>query len=159
MASPSRSSSVARYSSSAFFRAALRSLTVLLLPAEMAYIGSKSFSILIENLPTEVFLSSDGTSLVSIRSRMCPTEAKTSKSLPRYLPMVFALAGDSTMTSFRLFATHCSLFQLPPAGPARDEAFNSKPTTTERSRINESKPTIRHESSDTIYIVAIWSAT
>src|SRR5580692_8664393 len=32
------------------------------------------------------------------RSRTCPYEASTSKSLPRYFLMVFALAGDSTMT-------------------------------------------------------------
>src|SRR5690606_27341117 len=35
-----------------------------------------------------------------MRSRMCPTEASTSYSSPRYLAMVFAFAGDSTMTSF-----------------------------------------------------------
>src|SRR5687767_3365566 len=32
------------------------------------------------------------------RSRTWPYEARTSKSLPRYFLMVFALAGDSTMT-------------------------------------------------------------
>src|SRR5690554_3619535 len=32
------------------------------------------------------------------RSRMCPTLDFTTNSLPRYLLMVFALAGDSTMT-------------------------------------------------------------
>jgi hypothetical protein len=30
---------------------------------------------------------------------MCPTEASTVKSFPRYLLIVFALAGDSTITS------------------------------------------------------------
>src|SRR6266853_3034087 len=34
------------------------------------------------------------------RSLICPIEAITTKSLPRYLLMVFALAGDSTMTRF-----------------------------------------------------------
>src|SRR5262245_50487964 len=34
------------------------------------------------------------------RSRTCPLLAVTSKSGPRYLPMVLALAGDSTMTRF-----------------------------------------------------------
>jgi hypothetical protein len=34
------------------------------------------------------------------RSRTCPIEAFTVKSLPRYLLIVFALAGDSTMTRF-----------------------------------------------------------
>src|SRR5258707_8896337 len=34
------------------------------------------------------------------RSLICPIEAITTKSLPRYLLIVFALAGDSTMTRF-----------------------------------------------------------
>src|SRR5258707_13700766 len=34
------------------------------------------------------------------RSLMCPIEAITMKSLPRYLLIVFALAGDSTITRF-----------------------------------------------------------
>src|SRR5713226_10263698 len=34
------------------------------------------------------------------RSLICPIEAFTTKSLPRYLLIVFALAGDSTMTRF-----------------------------------------------------------
>src|SRR2546425_12180672 len=34
------------------------------------------------------------------RSFMCPIEAFTMKSLPRYLLIVFALAGDSTTTRF-----------------------------------------------------------
>src|SRR5215471_2442025 len=34
------------------------------------------------------------------RSLMCPIEAFTIKSLPRYLLIVFALAGDSTTTRF-----------------------------------------------------------
>ena len=33
------------------------------------------------------------------RSRICPTLDFTMKSLPRYLLIVLALAGDSTMTS------------------------------------------------------------
>src|SRR5690554_7257992 len=33
------------------------------------------------------------------RSRICPMLDFTTKSLPRYLLIVFALAGDSTMTS------------------------------------------------------------
>src|ERR1700733_8764524 len=36
------------------------------------------------------------------RSRTCPYEASTSKSLPRYFLIVRALAGDSTMTRFSL---------------------------------------------------------
>src|SRR5881394_1942051 len=38
-------------------------------------------------------------SFFSGRSMMCPTVALTRYPRPRYLPMVFALAGDSTMTS------------------------------------------------------------
>src|SRR5712692_8601227 len=38
------------------------------------------------------------------RSLICPIEAITMKSLPRYLLMVFALAGDSTMTRFFVIA-------------------------------------------------------
>src|ERR1051326_2384794 len=34
------------------------------------------------------------------RSLICPIEAFTTKSLPRYLLIVFALAGDSTTTRF-----------------------------------------------------------
>src|SRR5437870_3381059 len=37
------------------------------------------------------------------RSRTCPLLARTSKSGPRYLLIVFALAGDSTMTRFFFF--------------------------------------------------------
>jgi hypothetical protein len=35
---------------------------------------------------------------------MCPTDARTSKPLPRYFSIVFALAGDSTITSALLIA-------------------------------------------------------
>jgi hypothetical protein len=41
------------------------------------------------------------------RSLICPIEAFTTKSLPRYLLIVFALAGDSTTTRF--FAITLSL--------------------------------------------------
>src|SRR6185437_2135488 len=43
--------------------------------------------------------------LLGTRSRTCPYEASTSKSLPRYFFRVFALAGDSTMR--RLSAMSC----------------------------------------------------
>src|ERR1700682_5550426 len=39
------------------------------------------------------------------RSLICPIEAITMKSLPRYLLIVFALAGDSTMTKFFAIAS------------------------------------------------------
>src|SRR5207248_11531476 len=38
------------------------------------------------------------------RSRTCPNEASTRCPLPRYFSMVFALAGDSTTTSFKVVA-------------------------------------------------------
>src|SRR5271154_4968498 len=38
------------------------------------------------------------------RSLMCPTEASTVKSFPRYLLIVLALAGDSTITRDLLIA-------------------------------------------------------
>src|SRR5258706_934298 len=49
------------------------------------------------------------------RSLICPIEAITTKSLPRYLLIVFALAGDSTMTRFLVITysipvTHRCLF-------------------------------------------------
>src|SRR5438309_1438773 len=49
------------------------------------------------------------------RSLICPIEAITTKSLPRYLLMVFAFAGDSTITRFLIITysipvTHRCLF-------------------------------------------------
>src|SRR3984957_8085859 len=35
---------------------------------------------------------------------MCPTDARTSNPLPRYFSIVFALAGDSTITNALLVA-------------------------------------------------------
>ncbi len=52
------------------------------------YSGVKLFSI-----STDSFFSG--------KSRMCPIDDRTKKDGPRYLPIVFALAGDSTIT--RLF--------------------------------------------------------
>ncbi|AGP38522.1 hypothetical protein SCE1572_31040 [Sorangium cellulosum So0157-2] len=39
------------------------------------------------------------------RSLTCPFEANTSYPLPRYFLMVFAFAGDSTMTSVLAITT------------------------------------------------------
>src|SRR5690242_16050939 len=47
------------------------------------------------------------------RSRMCPTDASTSKSPPRYPAIVFALAGDSTMTSLRPLPAAMTHLRLP----------------------------------------------
>src|SRR5215813_7053555 len=49
------------------------------------------------------------------RSRTCPMDAFTWKSRPRYLLIVFALAGDSTMTRF------LATLILTPLGPAYEE--------------------------------------
>jgi hypothetical protein len=46
------------------------------------------------------------------RSLMWPSDALTTKSLPRYLPMVFAFAGDSTMTRDLLIAVFQSTHTL-----------------------------------------------
>src|SRR5213593_2289035 len=51
-------------------------------------------------------LSTSTPSLLLGKSLMCPTEALTVYPLPRYLPIVFALAGDSTMTSDEPISWH-----------------------------------------------------
>ncbi len=86
MASPSRSSSVARYSSLASLSAARRSLTTCLPRSVSSYVGLKPLS-------TSTARPFDG------RSAMWPIEARTSKSLPRNFEIVLAFAGDSTTTS------------------------------------------------------------
>src|SRR5919201_4209114 len=52
-------------------------------------------------------------SLLFGRSRMCPIDATTLKSRPRYLLMVFAFAGDSTTTN--AFAIELDLLPRHPA--------------------------------------------
>ena len=86
IASPSRSGSVAMNTAFAVFAALLSSATVFSLPGIVTYCGSKPCSV---SMP--MFFTG--------RSRMWPTVAFTAYAFPRYLPMVFALAGDSTMTS------------------------------------------------------------
>src|ERR1700751_1635491 len=50
------------------------------------------------------------------RSFTWPMDASTTKSLPRYFPMDFALAGDSTITSDLLIASlHFRLLSIPAA--------------------------------------------
>ena len=51
-------------------------------------------------LGLEVVLDVDARASSSGRSITWPTEAFTVKSRPRYFLIVFALAGDSTMTRF-----------------------------------------------------------
>src|SRR5262249_7252810 len=76
----------ARYTARAALAACFSSLRVLVFPLIVTYSGWNPFS----------------TSTPSFRvgrSRTCPTVALTSKPRPRYLPMLFALVGDSTTTS------------------------------------------------------------
>src|ERR1700685_3730722 len=86
MASPSRSGSVARKIWRESFAASRRSSSVFSLPAMVTYSGLNPCS-----MSTPSFFCG--------RSRTCPTVALTRYPRPRYLPIVFALAGDSTMTS------------------------------------------------------------
>src|SRR6185436_18607107 len=92
---------------SAVFAVFFRSATIFLLlrffvSGMISYSGSKLFW-------TSTPRPFDGRSLI------CPIEAITMKSLPRYLLIVFALAGDSTMTRFLVITysssvTHRCLF-------------------------------------------------
>src|SRR3954462_10072015 len=90
IASPSRSGSVARISRSAPFRALAMALR------RPAALGSTSQIIWkLAFGSTEPFLAG--------RSRTWPKEARTSYEAPKYLLIVLAFAGDSTMTIFILF--------------------------------------------------------
>src|SRR6201994_3532771 len=90
MASPSRSGSVARMSLSAPLSAFAMSLS------RPAALGSTSQIIWkLVSGSTDPFLAG--------RSRTWPKEARTSYEVPRYLLIVLALAGDSTMTIFMSF--------------------------------------------------------
>src|SRR5688572_30154152 len=86
IASPSRSGSVARYTSRAFCTYSLSSLMIFDLSRGTRYVGAKSSS---TSTPNVLFG----------KSRTCPIEARTVYPDPRYLPIVRAFAGDSTMTS------------------------------------------------------------
>src|SRR5688500_3890789 len=87
IASPSRSGSVARKTRLAAFAAFLISETVWVLPLMVTYSG------------VNVFPSISTPSFRVGRSRTWPTVAFTEYPAPRYFPIVFALVGDSTMTS------------------------------------------------------------
>ena len=86
MASPSRSGSVARNTFSADFASLRMRSNTSPLPRRVMYFGSKLLSIF-----TPSWLLG--------RSRTCPLDATTLYLLPKNLPIVFAFAGDSTMTS------------------------------------------------------------
>ena len=73
----------------AFFAASTSALTTSFFSFGTMYRGAKSLS---TSTPRRDFG----------RSRTCPTEARTSYSLPRMLESVRAFAGDSTMTRLLL---------------------------------------------------------
>ncbi len=87
MASPSRSSSVARITPSALAVAFFRAVTRFCDFRGITYCGSKFFSTSTPSFPLG-------------RSRTCPYEDSTLYSLPRNFDIVFALVGDSTITNF-----------------------------------------------------------
>ena len=72
---------------SAFFASDLSSPMSFFLPSITSYIGRKSLS-----TSTERFFLG--------RSFTWPRDALTVNCFPRYLPIVFAFAGDSTITRF-----------------------------------------------------------
>ena len=106
IASPSRSGSLARYISSQSFTAPFSSATTFFLPSDISYVGvnvqppAPSGTIFIAPLSLG-------------RSRMCPTELFTVNSDPRYFPIVFAFAGDSTISSFFMSLSKFSVRQAP----------------------------------------------
>ena len=85
IASPSRSGSVAKNIRSAFFAWLLNLLRVSPLPLMVIYFGLKSFSISTPNW-------------LLGRSLTCPIEASIIYFDPKNFLIVFALAGDSTIT-------------------------------------------------------------
>src|SRR5580765_1958128 len=100
--------------SDASLAASLSSLRTFLRDAIDSYSSAKSFS-------------TSTPSLLFGRSRMCPIDARTLKSRPRYLLMVFAFAGDSTTTS--AFAIVASFFTL-----ARSVNSDETPAADPRDR-------------------------
>ena len=110
IASPSRSSSVARINSSTPLRWSLSFFTTFFLSFGMTYSGSKSFSTLIPSEDQGSFLYFSGTSFAEEgRSRMCPIDASTITSSGKYCLIVFVLVGDSTITS-RFMALNSTFF-------------------------------------------------
>src|SRR5438874_13131886 len=93
--------------SDASLAASLSSLMTFLREARDSYCSVKS-------------LSMSTPSLLFGRSRICPIEATTLKPAPRYLLMVFALAGDSTTTS---------AFAIPAFSPYHGLSNPNEPST------------------------------
>src|SRR4051812_33604350 len=101
MDSPSRSSSVARISSSHSANSSLSVFTIRVLVFGTQYIGAKFSFTLTPRLAHFSFLYFSGTSFADCgRSRTCPMQDSTVYSLPKNLRMVLALVGDSTITNF-----------------------------------------------------------
>src|SRR5438270_13530182 len=72
---------------------------------------------------------------------MCPTEACTSYSGPRYFAIVFAFAGDSTITSFFVPGTRVLLQQRCSfAVRAADPAHHTQAGPTLRARRPPDRP-------------------
>ena len=90
MASPSRSLSLARRTVFAFAANFFKSVRILPFPRTVIYSGLKLLSISIPILDLG-------------KSIMCPIEAVTLYSEPKYLFIVLAFAGDSTITSVYFF--------------------------------------------------------
>ncbi len=100
MASPSRSSSVARYSSDASASSFFSLVTCCLRSGVTTYSGSKPWSTSTPSRAHDSPLYLAGTSAaLRGRSRMWPMLDSTTYPRPRYEEIFFALAGDSTITS------------------------------------------------------------
>ena len=98
--SPSRSSSVARYTSLASRSRLLSLLTCAFFSLATTYSGLKPLSTSTPRRAHGSALSAGGTSAaLRGRSRMWPIDDSTTTSRPRNPAMVLALAGDSTITS------------------------------------------------------------
>ena len=110
IASPSRSGSVASSTRSAALAAFLISARVFAFSFIVTYFGVK-------------LLSTSTPSSRLGRSRKCPIVALTVKPLPRYLPIVFALVGDSTMTSAPPFIGAASVSSLSAVGRVSSATF------------------------------------
>ena len=87
IASPSLSSSLANHTISDLLAKSFRFLTTVFLSLETSYLGVKSPS-------TSTPSSFEG------KSEMCPKLDATTNSLPKNFSIVFAFAGDSTITKF-----------------------------------------------------------
>jgi len=101
MLSPSRSSSVASRTSSAFFNADLNSETTFFFSVGTTYSGSNaSCTLTPSRAHGSPFIFAGISAAEAGRSRTCPMLALTSYPLGKNPRIVLALVGDSTMTNF-----------------------------------------------------------